>query len=205
MIRFTKYRGEKMSTYTEKNKKTKNLIQTAFLTLLNDKPFEKVTVGDITKTAQINRGTFYLHYLDKFDLLDQMEIALFEHIGSYIDELQQNYSSLHTFNNAQEQLATALFSAIQQHVKQLKVFLSANGRAGFHLRFRDAFSAKVKANLREQENHFFSNNMPIDFFIAFITSAFLGLIEQWIQEDLQKSPEEMTKLYVAVIQYIKSN
>ena len=56
-----------MSIYVEKNKKTKQLIQSSFMKVLEDKPFESITVGDITKIAQINRGTFYIHYKDKFD------------------------------------------------------------------------------------------------------------------------------------------
>lgn len=192
-----------MSIYIEKNKKTKKLIQTSFLKLLTEKSFEKVTVGDITKASNINRGTFYLHYLDKFDLLDKMEEALFEEIGNYIDELQQSYTSFNSFNESQEQLAIALFTAIQQHANQLKVFLSEHGRAGFHLRFRDAFSTKVKNNLLSFDEKTLFDDLPIDFFIAFVTSAFLGLIEQWVQEDLVKTPEQMTKLYVEIIQYIK--
>lgn len=43
----------------------------------------------------------------------------------------------------------------------------------------------------------------MDYFLAFITSAFLGLIEQWVQNDLDKTPEEMTKLYIDIIFFIQ--
>ena len=56
--------------------------------IIENKSFEAITVGDITKAAQINRGTFYLHFKDKFDLLDQIEQQLFEDLGNHIDELQ---------------------------------------------------------------------------------------------------------------------
>ena len=80
-----------MGIYAEKNRKTKELIQTSFIYILEEKPFESITIGDITKQAKINRGTFYLHYKDKYDLLDQMEQRLFADLGTYIDELQSRY------------------------------------------------------------------------------------------------------------------
>ncbi|WP_407407160.1 TetR-like C-terminal domain-containing protein, partial [Peribacillus sp.] len=42
-----------------------------------------------------------------------------------------------------------------------------------------------------------------DYFLSFITSAFLGLIEQWVQNDLDKTPQEMTELYIDIISYIQ--
>ena len=49
---------------------TLNAIRDAFFELLRTKGFDKLTVTDICKLADINRGTFYLHYVDKYQLLD---------------------------------------------------------------------------------------------------------------------------------------
>ena len=193
-----------MSIYVEKNRKTKQLIQTSFMRILENKSFDSITVGDITKAAQINRGTFYLHYQDKFDLLDRIEQQLFEDVGNHIDELQSRYSSTQTFEKGQEQLAATLFSSIKMHAPLLKIFLSNHGRTGFHLRFRDAFSEKVRVNLEKNKSFHASNlKVPMDYFLSFITSAFLGLIEQWVQNDLDKTPQEMTELYIDIISFIQ--
>lgn len=192
-----------MSVYVEKNKKTKRLIQTSFLKMLEHKPFDTITVNDITSEAGINRGTFYLHYLDKFDLLEQIEEQLFSEIGEHIDELQKNYTFGTTFEDHQQQLATALFGSIKLQAPYLKIFLGERGRAGFHMRFKQAFSSKVEANMKtisEIEEHL---KVPFPYFLSFITSAFLGLIEQWVQEDLKSTPEEMTKIYIGIIQFIQ--
>lgn len=192
-----------MSVYIEKNRKTKKLIQESFLEMLQSKPFESITVGDIAKTANINRGTFYLHYVDKFDLLDKIELQLFEDLGNHIDELQSSYSSIHSFEKGQEQLAATLFSTIKMHSPLLKILLSDHGRAGFHLRFKSAILEKVRINLEKNKNYNENLQVPMDYFLAFITSAFLGLIEQWVQNDLDKTPEEMTKLYIDIIFFIQ--
>lgn len=44
----------------------------SFILLSGKKPFSSITVKDITKEAQINRATFYNHFLDKYDLLEQV-------------------------------------------------------------------------------------------------------------------------------------
>lgn len=51
---------------------TKAAIHEAFFALLHEKGFSKTTVTDICKRAEINRGTFYLHYVDKYALLDEI-------------------------------------------------------------------------------------------------------------------------------------
>lgn len=51
-------------------KRTRALIQQAFIELLAEKGFHAITVQDITQKAEINRATFYAHFPDKFALLE---------------------------------------------------------------------------------------------------------------------------------------
>lgn len=46
-------------------------LKEAFLQLIEEKPFRSITVSELIKKAEINRSTFYHHYLDKWDLRDQ--------------------------------------------------------------------------------------------------------------------------------------
>lgn len=50
--------------------KTLESIDKALLECLKKKPFNKITVGLLCEKARINRTTFYKHYRDKYDLLD---------------------------------------------------------------------------------------------------------------------------------------
>ena len=50
--------------------KTKKLIKTALSELIQEKGFDHVSITDLTQRANINKGTFYLHYQDKYDLLE---------------------------------------------------------------------------------------------------------------------------------------
>ena len=51
-------------------KRTRKLILQAFSELLAEKGFESISVQDVTDKAQINRATFYDHFVDKYALLD---------------------------------------------------------------------------------------------------------------------------------------
>lgn len=59
-------------------RRTRILLQDALFHLLKSKPFESVTVQDITTEATVSRATFYSHYLDKHDLLNGMTDARFQ-------------------------------------------------------------------------------------------------------------------------------
>ena len=51
---------------------TKQLIYYTFIDLLHSKPFDKITVRDIVEACEINRNTFYYHYSDIYDLLEEI-------------------------------------------------------------------------------------------------------------------------------------
>lgn len=51
-------------------KRTRQLLEQAFMEVINEKGFQSITVQDITERAGVNRATFYAHFADKFALLD---------------------------------------------------------------------------------------------------------------------------------------
>ncbi len=56
------------------------MLEQALEGLLKTTPFEKISVGDITEAATLNRATFYAHFVDKFDLLEGMVAGRFEEL-----------------------------------------------------------------------------------------------------------------------------
>ena len=51
-------------------KRTRKLLEKAFMELMVEKGFQSITIQDVTERATVNRATFYAHFEDKFDLLD---------------------------------------------------------------------------------------------------------------------------------------
>ena len=59
-------------TQDRRVRRTRMRLQQAMLELLKEKDARSITVRELTQRADVNRGTFYAHYKDVFDLLDQM-------------------------------------------------------------------------------------------------------------------------------------
>ncbi len=69
--------------------KTRKNIQDAFIRLLQQKSFERITIQNILDEALINRSTFYKHYQDKYELADTM---IEELLNSFINALEDRFT-----------------------------------------------------------------------------------------------------------------
>ena len=54
-------------------RKTRDTLKRTLAELVREKDLRDITVRDITEKADLNRGTFYLHYKDVYDLMEKME------------------------------------------------------------------------------------------------------------------------------------
>ena len=69
--------------------RSKKLICMALADLLQEKPLDKITVTDVVRRAEINRGTFYAHYTDIPDVLHHVIKQTFSHIRESVFESNQ--------------------------------------------------------------------------------------------------------------------
>ena len=98
--------------------KTRRLIKATFLELVQTKPVQKITVTELAKRAEISKGTFYLHYLDIYDLYNQMVEETVAKIAGSFDPYPDLFSAPESF------VRTFLFS----QVEPLGLSLSAGER-----------------------------------------------------------------------------
>ena len=67
--------------------KTKKAIKEAYLKLLREKKdYRKISVKELVDTADVNRSTFYLHYYDINEVLEELIDDMFTDISSRIEE-----------------------------------------------------------------------------------------------------------------------
>ncbi|MDR0267122.1 TetR/AcrR family transcriptional regulator [Paenibacillus sp.] len=174
--------------------RTKDVIRKALTELIDEKGFEALTVKDITTRAEINRGTFYLHYRDKYDLLEQSEQELIEgliKILSTIDLFDMN--NLVDIKQTFPYIVT-VFEYMGEHADFLKTILGPKGDPSFH--------SLLKAMMWE---HLFEKNVipfikkenvlvPTEYLVAYIASAHFGIIEEWLMKGRKESPQEIASI-----------
>lgn len=190
--------------YDRMNEQTQEKIQTVFLQLLKEKNFTKISVQDITKAADINRGTFYLHYLDKYDLLDRMESLLLERLEEHLHQLDPGKLLKGAEKYGVSFQAVEVFRYIQIHHEWFRIFLGDNNRNGFQRRLKDFFMRHFYGKMMDNPAFFESSTVPPDYLSSFATSAFLGLIEQWLAKDLAETPEAMAEMHLQIIFFIRN-
>ena len=81
--------------------KTKERQYKVLVELLTEKPIKDITIKELSERADINRATFYLHYTDVFDLLDQLEWEIVHKFETICDDLNVNFNDkqfLRAFN-----------------------------------------------------------------------------------------------------------
>ena len=90
-----------------RTRKTKAQIKVALIELMAQKDITKISVKEIAERADINRGTFYLHYYDIYDVLEQIQNEFIETINQILDECSP-HAILNTPLILFEKITTAL-------------------------------------------------------------------------------------------------
>ena len=162
-------------------RKTQEAIMDAFVGLMAEKDFEQITINDIADRADVNRGTVYLHYTDKFDLLDQcIDTYLAQLLASCVDSDNPDFPS-----------KTSLIRAFK-YLEQNTFFYNAlRANKGFPA-FRTRLMAVLVSNLNEQIDR---NNITLDLnkevSVQFLASAISGIVEWWITSSMPYPAAEM--------------
>jgi len=169
-------------------RKTKESIKHAYFSLLAEKPFKDITINQITEKADINRGTFYLHYLDKFDLRDQLEDEVMRELEEALQDRKYPQVDVNL-----EQQSTELIEIILQVIINHKEFFNVtliNQDAGLPQKFSRIIRSYVQSNIDLPEK---LNIVPIEYYFAFIVNAQTGLIKEWVKNGMQESKENIAK------------
>ncbi|MFS0780557.1 TetR/AcrR family transcriptional regulator [Bacillus sp. 1P06AnD] len=176
--------------------KTRNAIRDAFTELIEEIGFDAVTVRDLTERANINRSTFYLHYRDKYELLEKSEgdiLKKIEEINVNIKKL--THKELNTLYNGSKPLPfiVQLAEYFQENASFMKVILGPKGDSSFQERIKKIIEKNMLENILskfEKEKLL----IPFDVFMSYIVSAHLGVILHWLNTDMKQSPEEIATL-----------
>lgn len=160
--------------------KAQTQIIHVFLQLLAQKPLSKITVAAITREAQLNRGTFYLHYRDVYDLYDQITHHLLHHLTQVVDDTYPTQPGPTSFLD----LAQAVIDYLNTQHAVIQVLLHDDNSAQFIEQIRSLFIQKVMA-----KEHIPLTNHPYHIDVIYNINGVIGVIIDWQRGRLQCSRE----------------
>lgn len=177
--------------------RTKTAIRNALVELIEEKGFDAITVKDITTKANINRGTFYAHYQDKFNLMTKCQEEIMHEMSSIakkkfpevIADLGSNPSPTMPFL-----LITSILEFLNENSGFIKAVLSPKGDLSFQTKLKE-FMWKT---LFEDTNGAIINKeqllVPSQYLASYMASAHIGVIQQWLNNGQKETPEEIARI-----------
>ena len=172
--------------------KTRNSLRKALVYLMRREKLEDISVQKITETANITRGTFYLHYKDKKDFIRS---AINEILDEFFDQVIVESEDL-SFSKGQTVQVFSLQKAFQYIESEADIFdvLLNNER-------NDFFYEQLYDRLSEQLSRFYTvmaeadeqPKVPLNLQISFIDSALLGIISHWLKDGMIYTSRYMTQ------------
>ncbi|ASS96581.1 TetR/AcrR family transcriptional regulator [Peribacillus simplex] len=181
--------------------RTKESIRHALVELINEKGFEAITVKDITIRAKINRGTFYAHYQDKFDLMTKCEEEIMldmsritkQNFPSVIAALETDSQTLTPFS-----LTVSLFEYLNINSGFMKAVLGPKGDLSFQTRLKEFMWETLYGNnpnaFIKEENFL----VPGQYLASYMGTAIIGVIQQWLESGRKESPQEMARILTTI-------
>ncbi|CAH0311322.1 hypothetical protein SRABI84_04869 [Peribacillus simplex] len=173
-----------MSKVDRRILKSQKAIKKAVIELMSEKSFDDITIQDISDRADLSRKTFYLRYIDKYDLLDKL---IEEHIKELREaceiesEIELNYIEGYQI----------WFEFFEKNYLFFSTMIASKGAPTFRNQFLEFIIEELKGevNTMEGKNREFNE----DVFIQFFSSAFVGLLEWWFKNGMPVSPRSMAE------------
>ncbi len=177
--------GERiMSKVDRRIAKSQKAIKKAITELMYIKSFDDITIQDIADTADVNRGTIYLHYTDKYDLLDKL-------IEEHINELHGIGESSCKMDSIDE--TAGWFTYFEKNYIFFSAMLSSKGAPFFRKRFL-AFVIEDIKNGRKI-NTIEGKNIALneEAVYHFVGAGYVQIVEWWFKNGMPYPPHIMEK------------
>jgi len=171
-------------------KYTKTQLESAMVSLLKKHHISKISVTSLCEIADINRSTFYTHYKDQYDLLEQMSRDAVENITLYLDKIT---------NAGETSVTDAHLKTILEYAKSnaelFKAFLSENCDTVFQKDIMKLFYVipmffSIQASERTSE-----------YLTEFMLAGCISILKRWLLEDMPESTQEMSEMILQVVNH----
>ena len=173
-------------------RKTKDVLKKSLIALMGEKSINSITVKELCEKADINRGTFYLHYKDVFHMLEEIEKELYEEFQDMILSHEISPDKIET-----KPILEDIFTFIEKNSDFCMVVLCERGDMCF---VKKIVSIIYEKGYSDWSNIFKKNDKDLfDKYYSFILYGAIGLIDYWLKNGLKESPEYMAMLTENII------
>lgn len=168
----------------------------ALLALLDKKPFEFITISEICEEAGVNRSTFYLHYENTSDLLEEALKYVLDEFVSYFSVDMRNIETQYADNDLQElvfineQYLVPYLTYVKEHQR---IFLAAVSQPQtFHAEDLDKRLFDNIFNPILERFHYPANTRK--YVMQFYLNGLTAILTEWLKDGCQKSIEEISSI-----------
>ena len=166
--------------------KTKKVLFDTLLKLMRQKNFDKIKISDICDEALINRSTFYAHYEDKYELLDDFIEDL---KMSLLKDLEDNVHNINT-----KEYIMKLLSILIDHIDEKRDIYSAiflNNRNGFLVDFLIDVIERESLERLKNNNDIVKSELPLDILVKFYAGGLINVCVSWLTRKEKYNKEEL--------------
>ena len=172
-------------------KKTETHLQNILIDLLKLKNIDEISVTEITKTADVHRGTFYNHYIDIYDLFEKVEY----------DFLKKTKQIFITYFVKPEPDIKTLYKEIYKLYTENKFLtetMFSKGRFDFFDKF---IKWRTPNNFEEwQSNYSVGDKKNYSFYYISLISALFALLHTWFEEGFKTSSDEIASIAKSILE-----
>lgn len=177
--------------------RTRLALREGLMEKVIEKPFRDITINDIADSADVNRATFYLHYEDKYDLLEDVADNLLTEIREEIEkklDFDPAKPRFIPYEVHQERMHIVL-SHLQQYGAFYKAMIGKNGEPLFYTMFRDGASVWIQTTLTKVLEH---HNKPVDhdlieMMVRFQSAGHFDVLAWWLEHEMHIPIEVMAE------------
>ncbi|ODG90497.1 MULTISPECIES: TetR/AcrR family transcriptional regulator [Bacillaceae] len=168
--------------------RTRQLIKDAFIELLQEMDLNKITVNRIADRATVNRVTFYLHYRDIQDMMENMALEMGERLGL----IMRGSTTLKSIDETDSVRLLNLLEHIAENAKFYKVVLASTKTPIFTEQLLKIITETITKR-REIDSLHIKTDIQKDIIIWYGSSALIGTIVSWLRNDMPYTPQYLAK------------
>ena len=171
--------------------RTRKVLHEALIELILEKGFDKVTVQDVIKRANIGRSTFYLHFKDTEDLF----LSGFENLWSLFE---QHLTDPGAAKASVWDLSLIVFQHAQSYAEVYKALVGKQGGDLMSAHMHKYLSVLVRESLKERWTK--NTQVPLEIVVYHLASSLTALLAWWVDHDLPYPPQRMNEMFQQLTQ-----